>query len=193
MVETASHTSQLSVLISLLNSPSHLQWEATKEDCLHWSDFSGWDGENIEKLNSCWFRRTHVARLTWLCFPVSPARCGTVSASHSTFHFWQVNCLACASAAFVLHVLAITFRQSATTTTPPPLYGLFSETTRVSWCQKKASSGLYGARTMEDNKRQTIRDGRHSIRTNQQSTFINPPIFTLDALPAATLPTDVTQ
>ena len=29
----------------------------------------------------------------------------------------------------------------------------FSRTTRVSWCQKKASSGLYGAR--EDNMRQT--------------------------------------
>jgi len=30
--------------------------------------------------------------------------------------------------------------------------------------------------------------GCHSIRTNQQSTSINPPIFTLHALPAATLP-----
>jgi len=30
--------------------------------------------------------------------------------------------------------------------------------------------------------------GRHSIRTNQQSTSINPPIFMPDALPAATLP-----
>jgi len=30
--------------------------------------------------------------------------------------------------------------------------------------------------------------GRHFIRTNQQSTSINPPIFMPDALPAATLP-----
>jgi len=30
--------------------------------------------------------------------------------------------------------------------------------------------------------------GRHSIRTNQQSTSINPPSFMPDALPAATLP-----
>jgi len=30
--------------------------------------------------------------------------------------------------------------------------------------------------------------GRHSIRTNQQSTCISPPIFTPDALPAVTLP-----
>jgi len=30
--------------------------------------------------------------------------------------------------------------------------------------------------------------GRHSIWTNQQSTSINSPIFTLDALPVATLP-----
>jgi len=38
---------------------------------------------------------------------------------------------------------------------PPPqsFYGPFSGTTRVSRCQKKAYSGLYGAR--EDNNRQT--------------------------------------
>jgi len=41
------------------------------------------------------------------------------------------------------------------TTTPQPFYGPFSRTTQVSRCQKKASSGLYGAR--EDNKRQTHR------------------------------------
>jgi len=29
--------------------------------------------------------------------------------------------------------------------------------------------------------------GRHSIRTSQQSTSINPPIFELDALPVPTL------
>ena len=43
----------------------------------------------------------------------------------------------------------------------------FSGTTRVSRCQKKVSSGLYGAR--EDNKTQTHNNlgGHHSIRTNQ--------------------------
>jgi len=55
----------------------------------------------------------------------------------------------------------------------------FSGATWVSWCQKKASSGLHGAR--EDNKRQGHTDnpgGHHSIRTNQQSTFINhQPLF----------------
>jgi len=29
---------------------------------------------------------------------------------------------------------------------PQPFYSSFSGTTRASWCQKKASSGLYGAR-----------------------------------------------
>jgi len=38
-------------------------------------------------------------------------------------------------------------------TPPQPFYGTFSGTTRVSRCQKKASSGLCGVR--EDNKRQT--------------------------------------
>jgi len=37
-------------------------------------------------------------------------------------------------------------------TKPQLFYGPFSETNRVSWCQKKASSGLYGAR---EDKRQT--------------------------------------
>jgi len=36
---------------------------------------------------------------------------------------------------------------------PQLFYGPFSGITQVSQCQKKASSGLYGAR--EDNKRQT--------------------------------------
>jgi len=38
---------------------------------------------------------------------------------------------------------------------PQPFYGPFSGTTQVSWCHKKASSGLYGVK--EDNKRQTHR------------------------------------
>ena len=46
----------------------------------------------------------------------------------------------------------------------------FSGTTRVSRCQKKSSSGLYGAR--EDNRGRHTHNlaGRHSIRTNQWPT-----------------------
>ena len=46
-------------------------------------------------------------------------------------------------------------RNTCTHIAPPPFYSPFPGTNRVSWCQKKASSGLYGAR--EDNKRQTQR------------------------------------
>jgi len=62
----------------------------------------------------------------------------------------------------------------------------FSGTTRVSRRQKKTC--LYGA--TEDNiGRHTDNPvGRHSIRTKQWPTSINPPIFTGDSLPAATLP-----
>ena len=58
-----------------------------------------------------------------------------------------------------------------------PFYGPFSITTRVSWCQKKSSSGLHGAR--EDNMRQTHRQssGRHSIQINQRLTSIIPPFL----------------
>jgi len=62
----------------------------------------------------------------------------------------------------------------------------------VSRCQKKSSSGLYGAR--EDNRgRHTDNTaGRHCIQTNQQPTCIpslTPPlIFMPDAFPATTLP-----
>jgi len=58
-----------------------------------------------------------------------------------------------------------------------PFYGHFSGTTRVSWCQKKSSCGLYGAR--EDNRgRHTDNPaGRHSIRTNQPPTSIIPPFL----------------
>ena len=56
-------------------------------------------------------------------------------------------------------------------------YSPFSESTRVSQCQKKASSGLHGAR--EDNRgRHTDNPGGcHSIRTNQQSTSIDHPFY----------------
>ena len=66
---------------------------------------------------------------------------------------------------------------------------LFSGTTGVSQFQKK-SSGLYGAG--EDNRDRSRHTsnlaGRHSMRTNQRPTSNIPPIFTPDALPAATLP-----
>jgi len=54
-----------------------------------------------------------------------------------------------------------------------PFYGPFSETTRVSQCQKK-SSGLYGAR---EDKYADNPAGRHSIRTNQRPTSIVPPFL----------------
>ena len=56
-------------------------------------------------------------------------------------------------------------------------YGPFSGTARVSRCQKKSSSGLYGAR--EDNRgRHTDNPAeRHSIRTNQRPTSIIPPFL----------------
>jgi len=58
-----------------------------------------------------------------------------------------------------------------------PFYGPFSRTTRVSRCQKKSSSGLYGA--MENNRgRHTDHPaGRHSIQTNQRPTSVIPPFL----------------
>jgi len=67
-------------------------------------------------------------------------------------------------------------------------YCPFSETTPVSWCQNKSSSGHYGAREDNMGKHTDNLAARHSIRTNQRPTSIIPPIFTPDALPAATLP-----
>ena len=75
------------------------------------------------------------------------------------------------------------------TNIPPQLfYGPLSGTTWVSQCQKKASSGLYGGRKVTRGRHINNPGGRHSIQTNQQSTSINLPTFTPDALPAATLP-----
>jgi len=52
--------------------------------------------------------------------------------------------------------LTVSAINSAVNLPPPqPFYGPFSGTTQVSQCQKKASSGLFGAR--EHNKRQTHR------------------------------------
>jgi len=58
-----------------------------------------------------------------------------------------------------------------------PFYGDFSGTTQLSRCQKKASSGLYGAR--EDNRGRHTNNpaGRHSIWTNQRPTFLIPHFY----------------
>jgi len=68
------------------------------------------------------------------------------------------------------------------------IYGRFSGTIQVRWCQKKAPSEFYGAR--EDNKRQTHRQSRWAPLHPDQSTIHlhQPPIFMPDALPAANLP-----
>jgi len=58
----------------------------------------------------------------------------------------------------------------------------------VSRCQKKSSSGLYGARENIRGRHTNNPAGRRSIRTNQRPTSIVPHFFTPDALPAATLP-----
>jgi len=80
-----------------------------------------------------------------------------------------------------------THPEQYTTTTPQPFYGPFSGTIQVSRCQKKASSGLYGAR--EDNKRQTHRQsGWVPLHPDQSAIHVHQsPIFTSDDLPAATL------
>jgi len=63
----------------------------------------------------------------------------------------------------------------------------FPGTTWVSRCQKKASSGLYGAR--EDNKGQTHRQSGLGATPSGLISNSPPssPIFTPDALPATTL------
>jgi len=68
---------------------------------------------------------------------------------------------------------------------PPPFYGLFSGTTRVSRCQKK-TSGVSGSR--EDQQADTDHlAGRHSIRTNHCPPPPSPDCFfySPDALSAA--------
>jgi len=73
------------------------------------------------------------------------------------------------------------------TATHTTILRLFFRTTQVSRYQKKSFSGLYGAR--EDNTgRHTVHlAGLHSIWTNSDP-LPSSPIFTPDALPAATLP-----
>ena len=119
IAEIASHSSQVSGLISFLNSPSHLHWEAVlavtrpTKDCLHSSEFSGRDGENIQKLCSCGFRWTRVLPASnhylLACFS---CKTHTLCAGHSACHFWQVNYLVYVWVAFALHLLAVTFSES---------------------------------------------------------------------------------
>ena len=61
--------------------------------------------------------------------------------------------------------------QSHTRTT---VYGPFSVTTRVSRCQKKSSSGLYGARGDIRGRHADNPAGSHSIRTNRRPTSFVP-------------------
>ena len=69
---------------------------------------------------------------------------------------------------------------------PQPFYGPFSGTTRVSQCQKKASSGFYGAR--EDNKRQTHwQSGWASLHLDYSAIHLRQSHY-FYALRAATLP-----
>jgi len=71
---------------------------------------------------------------------------------------------------------------------PQPFNGPFSGTIRVSWCQKKASSGLMVQGRITRGSHTDNLGGCHSIQTNKKSISINPPIFMPDALPVATLP-----
>ena len=56
-------------------------------------------------------------------------------------------------------------------------YCPFSRTTRVSLCQKKTSSGLYGAREDDRGRHTDNPTGCHSIRTNQIPTSNIPSPF----------------
>jgi len=58
----------------------------------------------------------------------------------------------------------------------------------MSQFQKKSSCGLYGAMGDIRGRDTDNAAGRHSIQTDQWPTSLIPPIFTPDALPAATLP-----
>jgi len=84
-----------------------------------------------------------------------------------------------------LHIVCVLFQLN--TPPPQPLYGPFSGTTRVSRCQKKASSGRYGAR--ENNKRQTHQEsGWAPLHPDQSAIYLHQsPIFMPDAFPATTL------
>ena len=79
-------------------------------------------------------------------------------------HVKAVKVIQCSNANHVsdtiMPFIPVLHRRASTTmytiiTTPQPFYDPISRTTQVSWCQKKASSGFYGAR--ENNKRQTHR------------------------------------
>jgi len=73
-----------------------------------------------------------------------------------------------------LHTVAAWQCNNTTNTNTQPFYDPFSRTTWVSRWQKKASSGLYGAR---GNIRGRYPAGRHSIRTNQWPTSLIPHFY----------------
>ena len=56
-------------------------------------------------------------------------------------------------------------------------YDPFSRTTQVSWCQKKTSSGLYGARGDITGRHTNNPAQRHSIWTNKQPTSPIPQFY----------------
>ena len=82
------------------------------KDCLQWSGFSGWDGENMD-IKFVWVQMdTCVARFTLLriyWFLPQDTVHGVPTAPHVTF---DRSIIACAWASFALHVSAITFRNS---------------------------------------------------------------------------------
>ena len=67
-----------------------------------------------------------------------------------------------------------------------PFYGSFTGTTRVSRCQKKRSSGLYGARESEEDTSTIRLSATPSGLISDQPP--SSPFFMPEALPAATLP-----
>ena len=84
-----------------------------------------------------------------------------------------------------LHNIAIV---SSTTTTPPqPFHGPVSGTTRWAGATRKLLLDFMVPGWITRGRHTDSPGGRHSIRTNQQSTPISTPHSTLDALPAATL------
>jgi len=83
------------------------------------------------------------------------------------------------------HVEMLYDKSTSTTTHTTVLRPFFRDYPRVSRCQKKSFSALFGAR--KDKQRQTHRSSGWAP-LYQRPTSITSPIFMPDALPAATLP-----
>ena len=98
---------------------------------------------------------------------------------------WHVSSSSGEACCELLYPVTLLLTTYLIPTPPQPFYGPLSGTTRVSRCQKKASSGLHGAR--EDNKRQTHRQsGWAPLHPDQSAIHLHR--FTPDAVPTATLP-----